>query len=85
MQEFNDAAGVVYKPGDVVDLPSRYEGEAWLERVDPVPIVAAVPGKFEPAEVVETSAAVMEPALVPFAAKPKKPKAQKLPRIFKRK
>ena len=51
VQEFTDAAGVVYKPGEVVDLPSSYEGEVWLERVDPVPVVAAVPGKIEPVAV----------------------------------
>ena len=86
VQEFTDAAGVVYKPGEVVDLPSSYEGEVWLERVDPVPVVAAVPGKFEPAAVVDASAAVVvEPALVPFAAKPKRQRARKLPRIFRRK
>ena len=48
VQEFADSTGVVFKPGEVVDLPESYEGEAWLERVDPVPVVAAVPGSFEP-------------------------------------
>jgi hypothetical protein len=85
VQEFTDAAGVVYKPGEVVDLPSSYLGEVWLERVDPLPVVAAVPGKFEPAAAVKSSATVMEPALVPFAAKPKRQRTQKIPRIFKRK
>ena len=46
VQEFADASGVVYRPGEVVDLPSTYEGEAWLERVDPVPAVAAVSGRL---------------------------------------
>ena len=74
----------MYKPGEVVDLPSSYEGEVWLERVDPLPVVAAVPGKIEPAAVVDASAVVVEPALVPFAAKPKRQRARKLPRIFRR-
>ena len=86
VQEFTDASGNVYKPGEVVDLPSSYEGEVWLERMDPLPVVAAVPGKFESATVVDALAAVVvEPALVPFAAKPKRQRARKLPRIFRRK
>jgi hypothetical protein len=85
VQEFTDAAGNVYKPGEVVDLPSSYEGEVWLERVDPVPVVSAAPGKFEPATSVDASAVVVEPALVPFAAKPKKQRTQKIPRLFRRK
>jgi hypothetical protein len=36
-----------------VDLPASYAGEAWLERVDPEVLVAAVPGKFEPIEAIE--------------------------------
>jgi hypothetical protein len=86
VQEFTDASGNVYKPGEVVDLPSSYLGEVWLERVDPLPVVAAVPGKIEAATVVESSAALfVEPALVPFAAKPKRQRTRKLPRLFKRK
>lgn len=56
VHEFTDAAGVSYKPGEIVDLPACYDGEAWLERVDPVPVVAAVPGRVEP----------VEPVAVPF-------------------
>jgi hypothetical protein len=86
VQEFTDAGGIVYKPGEVVDLPSSYEGEVWLERMDPVPVVAAPPCKFEPAAVVDALAAVVvEPALVPFAAKPKRQRTQKIPRLFRRK
>jgi hypothetical protein len=85
VQEFTDAAGVVYKPGEVVDLPSSYEGEVWLERVDPVLVVAALPGRIEPVAVVDALTAVVgEPALVPFAAKPKRQRARKLPRLFRR-
>jgi hypothetical protein len=86
VQEFTDAAGFVYKPGEVVDLPSSYLGEVWLERVDPLPVVAAVPGKIEPVAAVDALAAVVvEPVLVPFAAKPKRQRARKLPRLFRRK
>jgi hypothetical protein len=47
-------------PGDIVELPASYEGEAWLERVDHVPVVAAVPGKVEPVEPVEPVAIPLE-------------------------
>jgi hypothetical protein len=45
-----DAAGLTYAPGDIVDLPASYDGEAWLERVDPAAAEEAAPGKMEPAE-----------------------------------
>ncbi len=32
--------GVMYKPGDVVDLPESYAGESWLQRVEPEAAVA---------------------------------------------
>ena len=48
VQEFADPTGLVFKPGEIVDLRESYDGEAWLERVDPVPVVAAVPGSLEP-------------------------------------
>ena len=41
IQEFTDATGLTYKPGEIVDLPESYEGEAYLERVDPPVVVAA--------------------------------------------
>jgi hypothetical protein len=85
VQNFTDASGNLYQPGEFVDLPSSYEGEVWLERVDPVPIVAAAPGKIEPAAIVDASADVVEPALVPFAAKPRKQTTRKMPRIFRKK
>jgi hypothetical protein len=55
--------------------------------VDPVPIVAASPGKIEPAAAVESSAlnVVVEPAVVPFAAKPKRQRARKLPSNLQKK
>jgi hypothetical protein len=57
---FTDSLGVTHVPGDIVDLPACYVGEAWLERAEPAPKVAAVAGKFEPVE-------SAEPA-VPFEA-----------------
>jgi hypothetical protein len=48
VRRFCDAEGVRHLPGEVVDLPASYDGESWLERVDPVPVVAAVPGRVEP-------------------------------------
>lgn len=32
---FTDAQGVHHKPGEIVDLPQTYDGETWLERVEP--------------------------------------------------
>jgi hypothetical protein len=57
---FTDAAGVTHVPGDVVDLPASYDGEAWLERVEAEKKVAAVPGKVEPVEPVEPVAVPLE-------------------------
>jgi hypothetical protein len=65
---------VQYKPGDVVDLPASYDGESWLERVDPLPVVAAVPGKVEPVEPIEL------PLETPIS---RKKKVRKMPRIFR--
>jgi hypothetical protein len=61
----------------LVDLPSCYEDEAWLERVDPVPVVDAVLGKIEPV-------AVEAPLFVPFEAKSKKQRVPKASRIFRK-
>ena len=73
VSEFTDAAGVTYVPGDVVDLPAVYDGERWLERVDPEVVVAAVPGKFEPIEPVEAAEDPIEAVeAVPLEAAPKK-------------
>jgi hypothetical protein len=68
---------VQYKPGDIVDLPSSYDGESWLERVDPLPVVAAVPGKIEPLNSVE-------PVAVPLETPISRKKTRKRPRIFRR-
>ena len=54
---FTTADGVAHGPGDIVDLPETYEGEAWLERVDEPEKAVAPPSKLEPIvaeEVVET-------------------------------
>ena len=74
VHDFTDAAGITYKPGAVVDLPSCYEGEAWLERVDPVPVVVAVPGKIEP---VAVEALVPVPLEAPKTVKKRVPKKLK--------
>ncbi len=79
VHSFSDAAGVKHLPGEVVDLPASYEGETWLKRVDPVPVVAAVPGKIEPIVPVEP---VAEAVAVPLET-PKK-RVRKVPRIFRR-
>ncbi len=75
VNRFTDENGVHY-PGDIVELPASYEGVAWLERVDPVPVVAAVPGKVEP---------VQEEPIVPLEASSKKRRGGKMPRILRRK
>ena len=72
VSEFTDSAGVTHVPGNVVDLPASFDGEAWLERVDPEVVVAAVPGKFEPIEPVaaaEEPIEAMEPVPLEAAAK----------------
>jgi hypothetical protein len=66
VSEFTDAAGATHLPGDVVDLPASYQDEAWLERVEPLPKVAAGPGKFEP---IDPVAADVD---IPLDAAPKK-------------
>jgi hypothetical protein len=71
VSEFTDASGVSHVPGDVVDLPASFDGEAWLERVDPEVAVAAVPGKFEP---IETAPAALE---VPLEAPIKRARPRK--------
>ena len=77
MQEFVDAAGAVYRPGDVVDLPPVYEGEAWLKRVDPVTEVSAVPGKIELAEAVDPAPGLQVPLEDSKTKKPRKQAVKK--------
>jgi len=43
-----DAKGMHHLPGEVVDLPSSYEGESWLERVDKPSKVEVPPAKVDP-------------------------------------
>ena len=45
--------GVMYKPGDIVDLPESYAGESWLQRVEPEIVAAAPIPKLEPIAKVE--------------------------------
>ena len=54
---FTTTDGATHYPGDIVDLPGTYEGEAWLERVEEPVKAVAPPSKLEPIvaeEVVET-------------------------------
>ena len=51
--------GVLYKPGDVVDLPESYAGESWLKRVEPETVVA-VPVESEYATKVKDEKAPLE-------------------------
>jgi hypothetical protein len=74
---FTDGGGALHLPGDVVDLPSCYEDEAWLERVDPVPVADVVLGKIEPV-------ADKTPTVVSFEAKQKKQRIRKAARIFRK-
>jgi len=60
-----------YLPGDIVDLPASYDGGVWLERVDPVPTVKAVPGEATPIQVEPVVAEPAESVSIPFEAAPK--------------
>jgi hypothetical protein len=45
---FTDAKGITHAPGEVVELPPSYEGESWLERVEPEkPVPTMVEVKVE--------------------------------------
>lgn len=53
---FTDAKGVKHVPGDIVELPEDYEGERWLEKVEPdkpqptmQPVEDVKPAELEPA------------------------------------
>ena len=63
--------GVMYKPGDIVDLPESYAGESWLQRVEPEAVVATFPAELEPAAKVEEEKAPFE---TPFRKHRKKSK-----------
>ena len=45
--------GVMYKPGDVVDLPESYAGESWLQRVEPEAAEITFPAELESTAKVE--------------------------------
>jgi hypothetical protein len=72
VSEFTDALGVMHVPGEIVDLPVGYDGEAWLERVDPEYVVAAVPGKIEPIETIEPVEEIPLQAAPQKRARPRK-------------
>ena len=67
--------GVRYLPGDVVDLPASYDGEAWLERVEAEVKAVALPSVVE---------APAEPVLVPLEPSAKRRRIEKVARIFRR-
>jgi hypothetical protein len=69
---YTDVTGVTHSPGDIVNLPASYDGEAWLERVDPEPVVAAVPGKIEPIETIEPVEEIPLQAAPQKRARPRK-------------
>ena len=48
VHQLTTADGVTHSPGDIVDLPSTYEGEVWLEPVDRPVKVVAPPAMLEP-------------------------------------
>jgi len=47
VNRFTDAKGVRHKPGDIVDLPTSYLGESWLEPVEKTKKVKAPVAKLE--------------------------------------
>jgi hypothetical protein len=47
---FTDAQGIIHLPGDIVDLPETYKGEAWLEPIEKEPKPVLPPAKVEAPE-----------------------------------
>jgi hypothetical protein len=47
---FTDTQGITHYPGDIIDLPETYKGEAWLEPVEKEPELALPPAKVEAPE-----------------------------------
>lgn len=47
VHNFTDAKGNVFLPGDIVDLPASYQGEAWLQKVEPESKPVAPPSSVE--------------------------------------
>lgn len=73
---FTDSAGVTHLPGDAVELPASYKGEAWLECLEAEKKVKAAPSKIE----VPVEAAAGPAVEVPLEAQPEtesKPKPKK--------
>ena len=58
---FTDAKGIHHLPGEIVDLPSSYEGESWLERVDKPSKVEVPPAKAEPIAEVKSEVPFEQP------------------------
>ena len=67
--------GIRYLPGEIVDLPASYQGESFLQRVEPEVEPVAPPSVVE---------GRVEPVGVPFEASAKRKRTVKVPRIFRR-
>jgi len=57
---FTTCDGKIHVPGDVVDLPPAYKGEAWLQPVDVEPIKPSEPSKPVVLKAVETAEPIIE-------------------------
>ena len=66
---FTTCDGKIHVPGDVVDLPPAYKGEAWLQPVDiePKPVMLKAVEKAEP------TVEKIGPGPEHIVAKPEKP------------
>jgi hypothetical protein len=63
--------GVIYKPGDIVDLPVSYLGEKWLKPIEEPKKAIAPPAKVEPV----APAPVEEKSVSPLGKSAKKSKS----------
>ena len=68
VNRFVDANGVKHHPGDIVDLPVSYLGQAWLEPLEKPKKAVAPVAKSEPAPAAPTAPTEEKPA-VPLPAK----------------
>jgi len=71
---FTDAKGVHHLPGEIVDLPTSYEGETWLEKVE---IEKPKPAMVEVKAEGETKPEAEEPKPSPLEKTEKKGKKSK--------
>ena len=78
VNRFTDEKGVKHYAGDVVDLPARMKGAAWLEPVEAERKVKAKPSKVEAPSEPSTPELNVEPVEVPLeVVKPKKSRKKK--------